>query len=76
MPESAHDSMVNIDTLFGVQTSDVASWSNDATTALARVTAIVRANVRNVLFVSNRTCVQNAFVIFPNVKRTCKHSNA
>ena len=39
--------------------------------------AIVRANVRNVLFVSNRTCVQNAFVIFPNVKRTtCKHSNA
>ena len=25
---------------------------------------IVRANVRNVLFVSNRTCVQNAFVIF------------
>ena len=25
---------------------------------------IVRANVRNVLFVSNQTCVQNAFVIF------------
>ena len=43
----------------------------------ARLTStpiIVRANVRNVLFVSNRTCVQNAFVIFPNVKRTSKHS--
>jgi len=36
-----------------------------------RPTTIVRANVRNVLFVSNRTCVQNAFDIFPNVKRTC-----
>ena len=36
--------MVNIDTLFGVQTSDVASWSNDATTALARVTATCSTN--------------------------------
>ena len=36
----------------------------------------VPANVRNVLFVSIRTCVQNAFGIFPNVKRTCKHLNA
>jgi len=44
MPETARDSMVNIDTLFGVQTSDVASWSNDATTALARVTATCSTN--------------------------------
>ena len=36
----------------------------------------VWANVRNILFVSIRTCVRNAFGIFPNVKRTCKHLNA
>ena len=36
----------------------------------------VPANVWNVLFVSNWTCVQNMLTMFPNVKRTCKHLNA
>jgi len=44
MPETARDSMVNIDTLFGVQTSDVASRSDDATMALAGVTATCSTN--------------------------------
>ena len=53
------------------------SWLGTVIAVLFSVVVVlVRANVRNVLFVSNRTCVQNAFVIFPNVKRTCKHSIA
>jgi len=58
-----------------VTTSLLTYCIGSATGSIGRAPAnIVRANVRNVLFVSNRTCVQNAFVIFPNVKRTSKHS--
>ena len=47
----------------------------DALSLLHVIAVKVRANVQNVLFVSNRTCVKNAFGIFANVKRTCKHLN-